>query len=279
MRRFLKAAVSERVVVTLILLNTLAVFLRGFATVRERWELALLAIDYACTCYFVVEILIKLRIFGARRYLAVGWNRFDAAVVVLSTPMLLSPFLELESFAAILVLRVARVSRFLRLLRFVPDSDRIWSGVKRGLKASVGVGLALALYCFVLALGACHLFGDVAPERFGDPFVSFFSLFQVFTVEGWQDIAEATARPLSAEGAAFARGFFMVAVVTGGILGLSIANAVFIDEMVMDNTNEIEATLASLRGEIAELRAAQAGSLARIEALLVEKDEREPSRR
>lgn len=268
MRRLIEAVVQERVVLALILVNTAAVFLRGFASVRASFEHALFLVDYACTLYFCTELGMKLWLRGPRRYLAVGWNRFDLAVVLVSCPMLLSPFLELESFAAVLVLRLARVARFLRLLRFVPDSERIWSGVKRGLKASLGVGLALSLYCFALALAACHLFGEAAPERFGDPFVSFFSLFQVFTVEGWQEIAEDVAQALPGEGVGFARGFFMVAVLTGGVLGLSLANAVFIDEMVMDNTNGIEASLAELRAELADLRAAQERSLAHIEALL-----------
>lgn len=61
-------------------------------------------------------------------------------------------------------------------------------------------------------------------------------------------------------GTAAARGYFVVAVLIGGILGLSLANAVFVDEMTIDNTRTLEAQVAELT---AELRALRAATLAR----------------
>lgn len=263
-----RALINERVVITLILVNAFVVFLRSFQSIRASNESALFALDFACTLYFLLEMVIKMRLEGWRAYLSQGWNRFDLVIVLVSSPMLLSPFVAFDSFAAILVLRLARVARFLRLLRFVPDSERVWSGVKRGLRASLGVGLALALYCFALSLAACQLFGEALPARFGDPFVSFYALFQVFTVEGWQDIADEVTQSHAPDIATFARLFFMIAVGSGGILGLSIANAVFVDEMVMDNTDPLEASVHRLRAELAALREEQSQALARIEVML-----------
>ena len=65
-------------------------------------------------------------------------------------------------------------------------------------------------------------------------------MFKVFTVEGWftipDEIAAAAASPVVGWAV---RGFFAFAVTTGGILGLSMANAVFVDEMVMDNNRDL----------------------------------------
>lgn len=51
-----------------------------------------------------------------------------------------------------------------------------------------------------------------------------------------------------------ARIFFVVAVLVGGILGLSLANAVFVDEMMMDNTENLERKVDALTEEVRRLR-------------------------
>ena len=46
----------------------------------------------------------------------------------------------------------------------------------------------------------------------------------------------------------------MIAVVIGGILGLSLANAVFVGEMMMDNTQLLEDKVDRLTDEVRALR-------------------------
>ena len=48
--------------------------------------------------------------------------------------------------------------------------------------------------------------------------------------------------------------FFVAAVLIGGILGLSLANAVFVDEMMMDNTEALERKVDALTEELRRLR-------------------------
>ena len=50
------------------------------------------------------------------------------------------------------------------------------------------------------------------------------------------------------------RGYFVFAVFTGGILGLSLANAVFVDEMIVDNNDRLEKMVTNLREELADKR-------------------------
>jgi len=221
----------------------------------------LFVVDYVCTSYFVLELGIKLRQFGVRGYLSSGWNRFDFTVIVLSLPMLASPWIDLQEFSVFLVLRITRPLRSFRLLRFVPEGARLWSGIKRGLQATVGVALALAMYNFVLSLAACYIFGEASPEYFEDPIISMYSMFKVFTVEGWFDIPDAIAEGASPGLGAFARGYFVFAVTTGGLLGLSMANGVFIDEMAMDNNVELEQNVKELKEELSALRQENADAL------------------
>jgi voltage-gated sodium channel len=257
-RSFLRMLINERLVMVVIIINTITIFLRSFEWWRENTEHFLFLVDYVCTAYFFVEIWLKLRLSGVRDFFSTGWNTVDFIVVLCGLPLLIAPIVEIQDTSFILVLRVARVMRSFRVLRFVPDAERLWSGVRRGVKASLGVLFALGIYNFILALCASHLFGDVAPKEFGDPLIALYSMFKVITVEGWYEVPDAIAAGSTPFVGAAARVFFMFAVGTGGVLGLSMANAVFIDEMVMDNTRDLEQNVRDLLDEVRALRDQQA---------------------
>ena len=110
--------------------------------------------------------------------------------MAISLPVLLSPFLDLRSFSVFLVLRVSRLFRLFKILRFIPNGELIAAGLLRSLKASVGVFLALFFLNLMFALGATLIFGERLPQHFGNPIISIYTLFRVFTVEGWYEIPE-----------------------------------------------------------------------------------------
>ncbi len=246
--------VHESVVVTIILINAIAVFAMGYPLEDDQQQLWF-AIDYACVVFFVVEASIKMLRDGSRGYFADSWNRFDFTIMVLSLPVLLVPLIGHNAFQAIPVLRLGRLFRLFRLLRFIPDRQRLAAGIRRALRASIGVLLAVALVNFILAIGACLLFRQFVPEYFGDPVTSCYSMFQIFTVEGWYEIPNAIAVAADNDAwALFARIYFVAAVSVGGILGLSLANAVFVDQMISDNTDNLEERVGILTEEIGALR-------------------------
>jgi voltage-gated sodium channel len=249
MRGVLERLVAERLVFAIIALNTVLIFLRGFDAV-DRAAPWLFWVDYALTCYFVFEIVAKLGLHGSARFWSVSWNRLDLCVVLASAPMLLAPWMDWRDFGVLLVIRCARLLRLLRGFRLIPDSERLWSGVSRALKASVGVFMVMFIYNLILGLGANTLFADVAPKYFENPALSMYSMFKIFTVEGWYEIPDYIAEHATVGMALFARFYFTFAVITGGVLGLSLANAVFVDEMVIDNTNMVEDNVDALRAQV-----------------------------
>ncbi|MCA8921587.1 MAG: ion transporter [Planctomycetes bacterium] len=267
----IRALIAEPTVMAVIVINTTALFLLGFA----EWEAAQTSselgfraawwTDYACTLFFVAEASLKIRHFGWPRYWAKRWNRFDLLVAVISLPALISIFsIEIHHvFSGLLALRAGRLLRLIKLMRVIPDSDRMLAGVWRALKASIGVLAALTILNLVLGLLASTLFGRLpsptAQAAFGDPLSSFYSIFKVFTVEGWYEIPEKIAHETTPVWAGIVQAFFMVVVVAGGLFGISIANAVFVDEMVKDNNLELEQDLHLLREQLAQ-------GLARLEA-------------
>ena len=90
----------------------------------------------------------------------------------------------------------------------------------------------------------------VSPTYFADPIISFYSIFKMFTLEGWYEIPEAIAKAQGPYMAFLTRFYFIFVVVTGGIFGLSLVNAIFVDEMVSDNNDVIEAKIDRLEAKI-----------------------------
>ncbi len=250
----------EAIVLSVILANALALFLDAFPLVHETAGPILHWIDYGCLIYFIVEVLAKsksLRDFSS--YWVQGWNRLDFIVVAISLPVLISPFVqpEFDDLALILLFRLGRLLRFTRVLKYVPNATRILKGVGRALKASVGVVLVLLIVNVIFGLGATLLFGDVPEARayFGDPFRSMYSMFKVFTIEGWYEIPDQMERlGVSGQYLLGMRAYFTVAVLVGGLVGLSIANAVFVDEMMADNTEAVETNVRGLHEEFRQFR-------------------------
>jgi len=262
MRKILGWIVSDRIVLAVIVINAFALVLFEMAEPGTAWKILWYWIDYSCVVFFLAEVVIKTRAAGWRSYWANGWNRFDFLIVVISLPALAGPLLGSHDFAFILVLRLGRLFRLFRVLAFIPNLDHLVLGIRRALRASVGVFLGLFLIILILSVSASLLFRDVDPESFGNPAISAYSIFKVFTVEGWYEIPERLEEkavesdivPDAGRFALMARLFFVAAVFVGGILGLSLANAVFVDEMMMDNTDELEKKLDALTEEVKAIR-------------------------
>jgi len=244
--------ISEKAVITVIVINALAMFLDAFPSCSSAACGVFTWVDYACVIYFIIEAVLKMIWLDSEEYWDNNWNRFDFFVVIASTPTLLEPFLDVKIFSAVLILRLGRLARFFKLLRFVPDGPKIWLGVKRALKASVAVFLALLLLNIIFGMGATILFSAVAPDYFANPLVSCYTMFKVFTIEGWHAIPDEVAAraTTSAATSIIMKIYFIIAVMIGGILGLSIANAVFVDEMTSDNTLTLEIMVDTLQAEL-----------------------------
>ena len=254
MKKIFQLLVREAVVISVIILNTVALILDGFPEIHAEYGHLLHNFDYICMLYYVFEVVVKSSFDGFSGYWSSAWNRFDFIIVLLGAPLLLDPFVpgQFQGVEVVLLLRMGRFLRFFRMLRFIPNAGQIWRGVIRSLKASVGVFLVLFLLNLILAMGANLLFKEYSSAYFGDPYVAFYSMFKVFTIEGWFEIPDELAdQGLSDWRLFLIRFYFAFSVVTGGLLGFSLANAVFVDEMTADNNDQLEQMVTEMREEIA----------------------------
>ena len=85
------------------------------------------------------------------------------------------------------------------------------------------------------------------------PGVSLFTIFRLFTGDGWSEIPIQIAENSSEFMGRLVRTTFAVLFFLGGILGLSFVNSIFVDAMTGDNNDEVLRRLEELEKKIDNL--------------------------
>ena len=240
---------NDKIILTFIIANAAIIFAQE-SGVDQPW---LFYLDIFITLVFVVEIIVKHYKYGVKNYWKDAWNRLDGVLVILSLPSLLEAFVPMGiNVSFILSLRVLRVFKFFRIIKFFPHIDELSKGIKRAIKDSYSVFFGFVIVIFIFALLNCSLFAKAAPEYFGTPLDSIYTVFKLFTVEGWYEIPDVIASYYS--DSLFVNHvvklYFSLLLIVGGILGLSLVNSVFVDAMVSDNNDELTKEVERLHEKI-----------------------------
>lgn len=246
---------NDKFILLIIVLNTLVIFLQGFNFQLDHIS-KIEYFDNLFTIIFILEMLSKLRYFGVKNYFSSNWNIFDFILVVIAIPSLISlmvpkDFINLDF---LLAFRVLRIFKFFRFIRFIPNIDKIINGVYRASKASVLIIISFIIFNFTISLVSCFVFRNISPEYFSDPIVSFYSIFKVFTIEGWYEIPESLSSSTNSVYYSFLiKIYFIVILFFGGIFGLSLVNSIFVDSMISDNNDELENKIDELNLKVDKL--------------------------
>jgi len=243
---------NDKFILAVIIINTLTIFSEGFNNLSIRTEFFINLIDSITTLLFIVEAIIKIRHYKWKKYISSNWNKIDFILIAPSLPSFVLLWFHLldADLHFLLVFRITRVFKLLRFFKFIPGIADLAKGIKRALKTSVVVLFGFAIYNLIVSVLSCYLFKDIAPQYFGDPITSFYSTFKVFTVEGWYEIPDKMVLTLDVTQSFFIKLYFLVVLITGGIFGLSIVNSIFVDAMVSDNNDELEAKVDMLEHKI-----------------------------
>lgn len=249
-----KLFLNDKIILILIILNAIIIFISGFEF-SEIYKSLFLIVDNIITVLFIVEIIIKLNEYGVKGYFSSNWNKFDFILIVLSIPSLISFFLNIEfaSVGFLLVFRALRVFKSFRFLKFIPGIEEMIKGIQRALKASTIVFLGLFIYIFIVGTCSFYFFKSTGTEYFNNPLNSLYSIFKIFTIEGWVDIPNDVTKNYSSTKAFFTDFYFIFILLSGGIVGLSLLNSIFVDAMISDNNDELEKKIDHLDKKISEL--------------------------
>ncbi|MCI4660588.1 MAG: ion transporter [Neomegalonema sp.] len=261
-RRLVESAVFRWLIIVLIVINAAILGMLTSGRIEAAYGDLLHKIDQVILYIFVAELL--ARFVGApRESLRSGWFWFDTIIVSVSF---------LPSSGDLAVLRTMRVLRILRLLSVSKQMRRVVVGLLTAIPGMMTVVGVLLIVFYAFAVLATKTFGThpdpTAQQYFGTLGDTFFTLFQVMTLENW---ADGIARPMM-ELFPWAWAFFVVFVVVTAFAVLNLFIGIIVDAMQDDRdeameeqreglerfeqerADEILAEIRQLRAEIAALK-------------------------
>lgn len=242
---------NERIMLYAIVLNTIIMFLGGFWPQSIWFTIT----DAVFTFVFLCEAIAKISRYGWKSYWHRGWNQFDIIVLIIALPSLISPFIE-QTVATntVLALRSMRLFKSFKMLRFIPNIQNLLQGIRMAVKASLLVIIAFFVCLVIFSILSSTIFGRITPEYFGNPGISLYNIFRLFSIEGWYELPDAIVKNSSPFWGVFARCYFSVLMFLGGIIGMSLINSIFVDAMAEDNNNEVLNKLKDIEEQIKRIK-------------------------
>lgn len=146
----------------------------------------------------------KIIAYNPKGYAEDRMNLFDGGVVVISLVELffLSGTNALSAFRTVRIFRTFRVLRVTRLLRSLAFMKIIIEAISIKLKTFIYIGLLLILFIAIYSLIGVQIFAGAIPsdtvqrtgirQNFDDFLGAFIVVFQLLTVENWNDILTIT---------------------------------------------------------------------------------------
>ncbi|MBD3824776.1 MAG: ion transporter [Epsilonproteobacteria bacterium] len=254
-RNFVELAYFKNFIVFLIVLNGIAMGLETSHAVMNSWSHYLHLLDRAIIVIFTVEVALRIYAYRAD-FFKDPWSLFDFFIVAISL---------MPSSGAFDILRILRVLRLFRLITVVPQMRKIVSALLSVIPGMASIAALMMLFFYIFAIMAFHLYGATFPEWFGTLGDSFYTLFQVMTLESW---SMGIVRPIM-EKHPYAWSFFIPFIFIVTFIMINLIVAVVVDAMNVMNKEEEEhiieevkncddttkEELVALRAEIAELKA------------------------
>ncbi len=239
----------QNFIVFLIVLNAALLGLETNPQITQTYGEILTWFDHVILGIFTLEIVLLIGVRGWA-FFKDPWCIFDFIVVGIA----LVPATE-----ALSVLRSLRVLRVLRLINKVESMRKVVGGLLHSLPGLGSVFSLILIIFYVSGVITTNEFGREFPEFFGDLGNSFFTLFQVMTLESWSD---SIARPVM-EKFPYAWTFFVLFILIATFIIVNLFIAVIVDSLNAhtkeeDDANGIkspaEIEIIALKKEIIELK-------------------------
>src|SRR5262245_27779289 len=184
LQRIVDSTWFHDVILALILLSGVLVGMETYPRFHPDTEVGhtLLLIQEVILWAFVVEAAIKIGAHGSKPWLYFKnpWNVFDFTIIAIC-------FLPIGAEFA-MVFRMARLLRTLRLFTALPRLQVLVNALLKSIPSLGYVGVLLLLHFYIYAVMGTFLFQHNDPIRFGNLHSSMMTLFEVLTLEGWNDV-------------------------------------------------------------------------------------------
>ena len=246
-KTFIESKYFQNFIMSLIVINGITMGLETSKSIVESFGQYLHMFDKFVISIFTVEIILRIYI-NRLAFFKDPWSIFDFLIVAISL---------VPTSAGFEILRVLRVLRLLRLITVVPQMKKIVMALVQVIPGMASIGALLSLLFYIFAIMATQLFGEAFPDWFGTMGETFYTLFQIMTLESW---SMGIARPVM-EVYPSAWMFFISFVLVATFIMINLIIAVVVDamgELNSDESNKKEdptkVEIKNLRLEILELK-------------------------
>ncbi len=238
LKGFLESRFFQMLIVVLIIINAVTIGLETSPTVISVFGLWLSAIDNYILGLFCIEIILKLIVYRERFFLN-AWNVFDILIVGIALVPATGP---------LHILRTLRILRTIRLVKNIPKLRLIIESLILSIPSIGWIVVLLIMIFYIFAVIGTDLYGQAFPGYFGSIGDSFFTLFQIMTLESW---SSGIARPMM-EKLPFSYLFFIPFILLATYTTLNVFIAVVVNTMNEVNRKALKEEEQILRDLLSE---------------------------
>ena len=215
--KFIASSGFQNFIIGLIIINGITMGLETSKTVMGSYGDFLHMFDKFVITIFTIEIILRVYVHRVS-FFKDSWSIFDFTIVAISL---------VPTSAGFEILRILRVLRLLRLITVVPQMKKIVMALVQVIPGMASIGALLSLLFYIFAIMATQLYGETFPQWFGTLGETFYTLFQVMTLESW---SMGIARPVM-EVHPYAWIFFINFVLIATFIMINLIIAVVVDAM------------------------------------------------
>ena len=253
-KSFVDSGFFTKFITYLIILNGITMGLETSKEFMANWGTYAIIFNQIVITIFTIEIILRIYVHRLS-FFKDAWSIFDFTIVSISLVPLSSGFE---------ILRVLRVLRLFRLITVVPQMRKIVTALISVIPGMLSVIALMTLFFYIFAIMATHLFSEDFPQWFGTLGESFYTLFQIMTLESW---SMGIVRPIM-EVHPYAWIFFVPFIFVVTFVMINLVVAIIVDAMailnqeeeqhiieeVQNNEQHVNDEIKKLREEIFELK-------------------------
>ena len=192
--------------------------------------------DILITALFVLELLLNIFAHSANNFVEFytrGSNWFDVFVIVAQLLSLIIDAVGVAKIPGLKLLRVLRIFRVLRLISRLKGLNRLCQAVGFAMAPVCNAFLLLIICTSMYSILGTHIFKSTNPKYFKQFATSMYTMFQVFTGDGWSDISRTLFEDAAGEQIDFGVAIFFISyILIAGIILFNVVVAVLLDEFI-----------------------------------------------
>jgi voltage-gated sodium channel len=224
-KNFVQNSKFQNFIVALIIINGITMGLETSKEFMMSYGSIIHTFDKLVITIFTIEII--LRIYAHRTsFFKDTWSLFDFVIVAVSL---------VPATGGFEIFRILRVFRLFRLITVVPQMRKIVMALVSVIPGMLSIAALLMVFFYIFAIMATQLYNESFPQWFGTLGESFYTLFQIMTLESW---SMGIVRPIM-EVHPYAWTFFIPFIFMVTFIMINLIVAVVVDAMAEINKDDI----------------------------------------